>query len=280
MTENDKFLVRFAQCLASNEKKYRDRAVVKLKKWLQTKCKGDMLDEQLMKIWKGLHYCMWMSDKPLVQEELADRLSKLVHVMETPELTLRFVESFFWTEAREWHGTDVFRLDKFMMLIRLYWRESLMFLKQNSWEMSSSLIDLLSRTYISVEEDRVSDGLRFFMADIFWEELERVGAEELSEEQVAAFMRPYCVVICKTENKMLQQHVMKNIFEPPLEWAKEDLALDEFLGDEEEEAEEDEEEEEEEEEEIDEDNEVDEEEEGETEELEEIHRCAARTVPV
>ena len=30
-------------------------------------------ESELLKLWKGLFYCMWMSDKPLVQEELAKR---------------------------------------------------------------------------------------------------------------------------------------------------------------------------------------------------------------
>lgn len=32
----------------------------------------------MMKLWKGLFYTFWMSDKPLVQEELAIVLSSMV----------------------------------------------------------------------------------------------------------------------------------------------------------------------------------------------------------
>ena len=28
---------------------------------------GGLSEDDLMKIWKGLHYCMWMQDKPLIQ---------------------------------------------------------------------------------------------------------------------------------------------------------------------------------------------------------------------
>lgn len=38
--QHDAVLVKFARYLASNEKKHRDRTVLKLKKWLQVKCKG------------------------------------------------------------------------------------------------------------------------------------------------------------------------------------------------------------------------------------------------
>ena len=33
---------------------------------------------EMMKLWKGLFYTFWMSDKPDVQEELAISLSKMV----------------------------------------------------------------------------------------------------------------------------------------------------------------------------------------------------------
>ena len=32
---------------------------------------------ELLKLWRGLFYCMWMADKPLVQEDLARKLAGL-----------------------------------------------------------------------------------------------------------------------------------------------------------------------------------------------------------
>lgn len=42
-------------------------------------------EEELLRIWKGLYYCMWMSDKMIVQEDLADKLSEMMHCFKTPE---------------------------------------------------------------------------------------------------------------------------------------------------------------------------------------------------
>merc|ERR1719429_1035925 len=33
---------------------------------------------EMMRLWKGLYYCFWMSDKPLVQEDLAENISSFV----------------------------------------------------------------------------------------------------------------------------------------------------------------------------------------------------------
>jgi hypothetical protein len=72
--------------------------------------------DDMVKIWKGLHYCMWMSDKPLVQEDLADLISSLIHNMKTPGAAFMFLDTFFETESREWYGIDRLRIDKFMMV--------------------------------------------------------------------------------------------------------------------------------------------------------------------
>jgi ribosomal RNA-processing protein 1 len=58
---------------------------------------------ELLKLWKGLFYCMWMSDKPRNQQQLARDLADLIDVV--PRTTLvPFVDAFWKTIAREWSG--------------------------------------------------------------------------------------------------------------------------------------------------------------------------------
>ena len=55
-----------ARHLASNSKEERNRAVKAVTLWLRKR--GDKLTpKDFLKLWKGLFYCMWMSDKPFVQ---------------------------------------------------------------------------------------------------------------------------------------------------------------------------------------------------------------------
>uniref|UniRef100_D6RDD0 Ribosomal RNA processing 1B n=1 Tax=Mus musculus TaxID=10090 RepID=D6RDD0_MOUSE len=61
---------QFAQRLASSEKGVRDRAVRKLRQYLSARTQSDtgsFSQEELLKIWKGLFYCMWVQDEPLLQ---------------------------------------------------------------------------------------------------------------------------------------------------------------------------------------------------------------------
>lgn len=74
---------------------------------------------EMMRLWKGLHYCFWMSDKPLIQEELAESIGSMVTSFGCNEsAALLFASSFMRTMGREWVGIDRWRMDKFMMLVR------------------------------------------------------------------------------------------------------------------------------------------------------------------
>ena len=73
----EKEIINFAKRLADNEKANRDVAVKQLRVWLAKK--PNLSESDLLKIWKGLFFCMWMSDKSPVQQELAATISKLIH---------------------------------------------------------------------------------------------------------------------------------------------------------------------------------------------------------
>lgn len=73
-------------------------------------------DQDFLRIWKGLFYCMWMADKPLPQEKLADELGTLVHSFPDPAVAIQFFGMFLRTMSMEWYGIDQWRIDKFMMV--------------------------------------------------------------------------------------------------------------------------------------------------------------------
>jgi ribosomal RNA-processing protein 1 len=81
-------------------------------------------EEEMLKLWKALFYCVWMSDKPLVQQELIVRTAGLVRRLggacapaQAPRVGA-FLAAFFATLRREWLGLDRNRVDKFMSLLR------------------------------------------------------------------------------------------------------------------------------------------------------------------
>lgn len=80
-----------------------------LRKYLASR---DMEFDDMLKIWKGLFYCMWMSDKMAVQQELATNLASLVHDCSDASNAFVFLSAFYSTMMREWTQIDRLRLDK------------------------------------------------------------------------------------------------------------------------------------------------------------------------
>ncbi|OQE38409.1 hypothetical protein PENCOP_c008G06154 [Penicillium coprophilum] len=108
----------FVRELGSSDRKVRDKALESLTKFVQSRTDLTLVD--LLKLWKGLFYCFYHSDRPLTQQALARALSYTL-VPSLPQATLhRFLRAFWITIGRDYHSLDRIRLDKYLMLIRFY----------------------------------------------------------------------------------------------------------------------------------------------------------------
>ncbi|KAF1575298.1 hypothetical protein FQV11_0014556, partial [Eudyptes moseleyi] len=209
--------IQFAQRLAANEKRIRDRAVKKLRGYISVRTQrpaGGFSQEELLKIWKGLFYCMWMQDKPLLQEELADNISQLIHVIQNTEARNLFIQTFWQTMNREWNGIDSLRLDKYYMLMRMILRQSFEVLKRNEWD--ESLIELFLQLLMKEVMDPDSNaptGIKLHFIDIYLDELAKVGAKELTADQNLKFIDPFCKIAAKSKDRCVLHAVASGIFE-------------------------------------------------------------------
>ncbi|NXY44418.1 RRP1B protein, partial [Ceuthmochares aereus] len=209
--------IQFAQRLAANEKRIRDRALKKLRGYIGVRTQrpaGGFSQEELLKIWKGLFYCMWMQDKPLLQEELADNIAQLIHVFQNTEARHLFIQTFWQTMNREWTGIDSLRLDKYYMLMRRILRQSFEVLKRNEW--NESLIELLLQLLMKEVMDPDSNapmGIKLHFIDIYLDELAKVGAKELTADQNLKFIEPFCKIAVKSKERGVLPAVATGIFE-------------------------------------------------------------------
>ncbi|KAF3480161.1 uncharacterized protein GIQ15_05508 [Arthroderma uncinatum] len=108
----------FVRELASSDKKTRDKAVESLTAFLRSKRDLKLFD--LLKVWKGLFYCFYHSDKPLTQQALARSLSYTLVPSLPEKMVLPFLRAFWITMSRDFHSLDRLRLDKYLLLIRCY----------------------------------------------------------------------------------------------------------------------------------------------------------------
>eukprot|EP00092_Neocalanus_flemingeri_P025716 GFUD01027880.1.p1 GENE.GFUD01027880.1~~GFUD01027880.1.p1 ORF type:complete len:1062 (+),score=358.52 GFUD01027880.1:60-3245(+) len=222
--------VQFAQKLAANEPPVRDKAVKKLKKWFGAR--AEVFDDvEMMKIWKGLYYCFWMSDKPLVQEELAENISSFVTCFQSNESSLVFIRSFFKTFGREWFGIDRWRSDKFMMFTRRFLRHIFKFVAIKEWEkgLVEKVVDIIRSDLVLCPIADTFLAFQLHFTDVFLEELAKVGGEKLDPEVLEMFLDPYVEAVRVGQDARFRDHVVERIFnhlmrqsDPGIEWQMEE----------------------------------------------------------
>uniref|UniRef100_A0A914VSN6 Uncharacterized protein n=1 Tax=Plectus sambesii TaxID=2011161 RepID=A0A914VSN6_9BILA len=206
----------FAQKLASGEPTTRQRALRRLQSWIkESSSDGKTFSkDDCLKLWKGLYYCMWMQDKMLIQEELADNMALLINHLGSDDQVFLFTETFFITMGREWHGIDRWRLDKFLMLLRRLVRSLFAWLKERRWssELVEELFEVCNRTVLSTDRS-IPDGVKFHFASVYLDELDLAGAESLNRDQVITMLEPFVNILAdrKTSNYFFDS-VIEEVF--------------------------------------------------------------------
>lgn len=85
--------------------------------------------QEFQKCWKALFYCFWMSDKILIQQELAEKLGLMMNEK------IYYLLGFWNIIAKEWHGIDRIRLNKFYYLIRTMHKATFNWMKTSNYDL-------------------------------------------------------------------------------------------------------------------------------------------------
>ncbi|XP_060533505.1 ribosomal RNA processing protein 1 homolog [Cylas formicarius] len=187
--------LKFARRLAENDPKIRQRALKHLKDYLNVRSQNTAWSsDNLLILWKGLFYSMWMADKPLVQEECAENIAGLIHSFNTFTEGMEFFRTGLVTLQNEWFGIDQHRLDKYLMLVRRVLRQALMvlakvsFKKKFNLEFSTALEDTVLST-----TNRVPIGLFMHFTEIYLEEVAKTSFKKLQKNRFVDLVRPFII---------------------------------------------------------------------------------------
>ncbi|KAI5744818.1 hypothetical protein M8J76_005545 [Diaphorina citri] len=201
--------IAFVKVLASNDLSLRNRAIKKLHRWIAAKSQNPntaFTDDDFIRLWEGLFFSMWMSDKPLIQEECAENISKLIRAFSTEDSALSFIRSFYHMMCNKWSSIDVFRLDKFGMLVRRFTRQSLFLCKKHGWN------DKLSQEFsMFINKPTLPQGLFFHFCDIIIEEICKVAGDDLNDDILILFMRPFFKKLAETKYRPLAAYMKETV---------------------------------------------------------------------
>ncbi|EIN13934.1 ribosomal RNA processing protein [Punctularia strigosozonata HHB-11173 SS5] len=224
-----------AKYLASTDKKTRDRAIKQLSAFL-SQSSADDVDEpttkallpqaEMAKLWKGIFYCFWMSDKPLVQQALAAELAEMLLTIKSTCASLDFLRGFWDVIVREWSGIDRLRMDKYYMLVRRFLNASFRLLMRDNWNEPAcaeyTQIMLGERGPLCPTNQRIPQSLAYHVADIYIEELgkalESVDAATTTpggrSVPLAILFSPFFEFAARTPVKALYQRVQEAVLNP------------------------------------------------------------------
>ncbi|KAJ7597504.1 nucleolar protein,Nop52-domain-containing protein [Mycena floridula] len=208
-----------AKYLASTEKKTRDKAIKNLSVFLSDSSQDAIPKPEMIKLWKGLFYCFWMSDKPLVQQALATELAELVLTITTTSSSLAFLDGFWETTVREWSGIDRLRIDKYYMLVRRFINAAFRLLIRTGWETSTveEYNRILTREGgpLCPTDIRVPTSLSYHLADIYIEELDKaLGICPSIPVPLVAVLAPFFLLASRTPLTTTYKRVQSALLDP------------------------------------------------------------------
>lgn len=172
----------------------------------------EFTDKDCMRIWKGLFYSMWMSDKPLPQENLANKIAELIHSFDNVDVSFQFFAAFLTTMANEWNSIDQWRIDKFMMLVRKVTREIIRMIEQNNWtdELIQKLDETLKKTVLG--SDHIPRGLFMHFTELFPEEVAKVSNGDIEPDRITNLLQPFMFYVASQGDYKLIQFVVRQVF--------------------------------------------------------------------
>ncbi|KAJ7808233.1 nucleolar protein,Nop52-domain-containing protein [Mycena olivaceomarginata] len=211
----------FAKHLASNDKKTRDKAIKSLASFLADDAQEPISKSDMDKLWKGIFYCFWMSDKPLVQQALASELAQLLLTMTSISSSLSFLRGFWEATVREWNGIDRLRLDKYYMLVRRFVNATFTVLGRSKWDKSAcdTYNDILTGEGgpLSPADIRIPTSLAYHLSDIYVEELDKALAaapEPFLPAPLATLLTPFFTLAARTPTSITYKRVQSEVFTP------------------------------------------------------------------
>ncbi|KAJ9445816.1 Ribosomal RNA-processing protein 1-like protein [Diplonema papillatum] len=213
--------------LAATDVELRDEALKAVHDMLRWLGSGEAahidIPVEFAKLWKGLFYCMWHSDKPLVQLACAERISDLMAVLPQWELRAEWQKQAWVCMSREWSLIDKWRVDKFYSLMRFIFNRGLVAFQ----EAKGTDDKLFFQPLLDLYSHRTA-GVASHVTDIFIEECVKVKLSmECFHSLLFEFVFPHLCSGSADHN----EHIYDYIWTKMLGGYKEDEETIDYLAD-------------------------------------------------
>lgn len=158
----------------------------------------------------------WHSDKPIYQRDTALKITEIMVGLGSDRARQRqWFEAFMYVFNKHWNIVDNFRIDKYLMFLRLQFAALFAFLKQADY--SKQELSWLSDLLVTLMADGTTAlGIPLQICDIFLPELNKVD-RDVSFNTLAALLHPFLHTAATTQSKILAERLREKVFDSLLE---------------------------------------------------------------
>jgi len=210
------------------DRKIRTSALASLHAFLSARqVAANLSSLDILKLWKGLFYALWMCDRAIPQQNLCAELADLIFVL-PQEAVIPWLRGFWATMSREWTSIDVLRMEKFLLLVRRVVCAGFRWMKAQSGERKKGehtwdarkvedILGLLKEWPFSLEDEvqalatlgndqtsltqTIPIGLRLHVLDVWVDEAEKVGLLEKEDKEAGTILQTLIQQVDMLEQK-------------------------------------------------------------------------------
>ncbi|KAJ6785614.1 hypothetical protein PWT90_00487 [Aphanocladium album] len=234
----------FIKNLASSDRKLRTSSLEALTAFLSAR--RSLPDADARKLWTGLYYALWMTDRPKPQQALAADLASLLFSLRA-RCAGPWLRAFWHVLGAQWTSIEALRLDKFLLLVRRVFAAMVKYAVEQGGEAKTTVVDVC-REYVFDGEGGSSGlgvlplGLKLHVLDLWVDELDKAGV--LGDDKQEPFVKELgdmVEALRRNGTKVVRERAKESYDDERLPWATKAESMDEDEEEEEEEEEEDEE---------------------------------------
>ena len=223
--------------IAQTDRKLRTSSLASLRTFLSSRAALPRADA--LKLWKGLYYALWMTDRPLPQQGLAADLADLVFAVRAgpaasePEDSSsggargEWLRAFWAVLAAQWTDIDALRMPKFQLLVRRVVAAHVRLARESAYGAAAAATALgaLRDGPLDPQGDlrRAPLGLRLHVLDVWVDELQREGVLDDGGEAARGFVGALGELVRAVEGcpvKAVRERARESCEDGRLPWAE------------------------------------------------------------
>ncbi|ANQ07517.1 Uncharacterized protein PCOAH_00015920 [Plasmodium coatneyi] len=219
-TEKSEIELLFVELCHVNKEK-RDTGIKVLTDYLKKK-KVPLDGHNLSYICKGLFYYYWLCYSSEEQKIAACRISKILRNIdevddsEEKKSVFQFLKSFLRVMSSKYDSLDLYRLNKYLFLFKVFQAEFLLFLHRYSWR--SDYIKRYNKIMLQIFDDTNDvfyNHIDTFFKEFFGNQFYLKAKDQNEKVHIKNFLQLmdfFFKIICKTEKKHIVDVIRNKIF--------------------------------------------------------------------